>query len=161
MVIRPEPLTHEAFQPFGEVIELDGRESEPINQGRTEKFAGLAKLVTMDSASMVLHRYRSQPAELPVTIETMERHPLGCQAFIPLHGRPFPVVVAPAGPAPETRDIRLFLSDGRQGVNLAPGTWHHYQLSLDEVSEYLVIERGGTDPNCDQFRLAEPLLVRL
>lgn len=161
MVVRPEPLTRAAFQAFGEVIELEGRAAETINEGRTDKFARLARLETADGAPMALHLYRSRPAEAPLRIRVMERHPLGCQSFIPLHDRPFPVVVAPAGPAPEPRDIRVFLTDGKQGVNLAAGTWHHYQLSLDEVSEYLVIEREGEGSNCEEFLLSEPVLVQI
>ena len=45
MVIRPEPLTQQAFRPFGDVIELEGRHAELINDGNTEKFADLTKLV--------------------------------------------------------------------------------------------------------------------
>lgn len=34
--IRVEPLTREAFAPFGDVIDTAGAESFPINQGRTQ-----------------------------------------------------------------------------------------------------------------------------
>ncbi len=160
MVIRPEPLTRVAFRPFGEVIELEGVEQQAINEGHTAKFAGLAALVATDGAPLALHLYRSQPVGPLVEVRTLERHPLGSQAFIPLHARPFPVVVAPAGSPPHARDVRAFLTNGRQGVNLAPGTWHHYQLSLGQESDYLVIERDGAGPNCDEHRLPETLAIR-
>ena len=147
MVIRPEPLTGEAFRPFGEVIDLEGRHAELINGGNTEKFAELASLAAADGGRLALHLYRSRPLNPPISIQLMERHPLGCQVFIPLHNRPFPVVVAAAGPAPGARDIRVFLSNGMQGVNLAAGTWHHYQLSLGQSSDYLVIDRADDGAN--------------
>ena len=91
----------------------------------------------------------------------MERHPLGSQAFIPLHNRPFPVVVAVAGPQPGIRDIRAFLSNGRQGINLRAGSWHHYQLSLEQSSDYLVIDRAGEDVNFEEINLEEPLTLQI
>ncbi|WP_416380069.1 ureidoglycolate lyase, partial [Escherichia coli] len=36
----------------------------------------------------------AQPANLPLTIHELERHPLGTQAFIPMKGEVFVVVVA-------------------------------------------------------------------
>ena len=91
----------------------------------------------------------------------MECHPLASQAFIPLHPRPFPVVVAVPGAPPGATGIRLFLTNGKQGVNLFPGTWHHYQLSLDEVSEYVVIDRKENGGNLETCTLPEPVLLHV
>lgn len=38
-----EPLTRAAFEPFGDVIELDGAQHFPINGGTTERFHDLAR----------------------------------------------------------------------------------------------------------------------
>ncbi len=161
MVIRPEPLTRRAFQPYGEVIELEGQHAELINDGNTEKFADLAKLVVADGGRIALHVFRSQALEPPIAIKSMERHPLGSQAFIPLHNRPFPIVVAAPGPVPGVQDIRAFLSNGRQGINLRAGCWHHYQLSLGQSSDYLVFDRAGDGANFEEIELAEPLTVQI
>ena len=56
---------------------------------------------------------------------------------------------------PGVDDIRVFLTNGRQGVNLHPGVWHHYQLSLELESEYIVIDRAGPGKNCDEQQLGE------
>ena len=161
MVIRPEPLTQQAFLPFGDVIELQGRHAELINGGNTEKFADLTSLVALDGGHIAMHLFRSRAAELPIAIKTMECHPLGCQAFIPLHNRPFPIIVAAAGPEPGVRDIRAFLSNGRQGINLRAGSWHHYQLSLEKSSDYLVIDRAGDGINFKETNLADPLILQI
>lgn len=39
-----EPLTREAFAPFGDVIELEGAKQFPINQGTTIRFHDLANV---------------------------------------------------------------------------------------------------------------------
>jgi len=156
VVLRPEPLTSLAFAPYGDVIEAGEQASTSINEGHTEKFADLAK-IEMEGGRPTVHIFRAEPASLPVLVRSLERHRLGSQAFVPLHGRPFPVVVA-AERSP--RAVRVFLSNGHQGVNLKPGTWHHYLLALGEVSEFLVIDRGSDEPDCEEWVLDEPLSIQ-
>jgi len=142
------PLTDEAFAPFGSVIQRQGHFPEEINYGTTRKYARLAEIDAGDPGGPVLvHIYRSRPVSLPFRIEIMENHPLGSQAFIPLHKRPFPIVVAPPAEQLDIESIRGFLSNGEQGVNLRKGVWHHYQLSLDETSDYIVIDHRGVENN--------------
>lgn len=157
MIIRPVPLTKEAFSPFGDVLETDGVDPRLINFGNTQKFGGLSHITHDDDGFAQISIYRSRAIELPFRIQLLERHPLGSQAFYPLHQRPFPVVVAPAGEKPKETDICVFLSNGRQGVNLHAGVWHHYQLTLDEDSDYLVIDRGGERDNYQEHHLQEEL----
>jgi len=135
MIIRPEPLTREAFKPFGDVLETAGIKPELINQTRTQKFADLANITLANEGRAQISIYRSKAIELPFHILMMERHPFGSQAFFPLHDRPFPVVVVSPDSIPGPDTIRVFLSNGRQGVNIHPGVWHHYQLTLDKTSD--------------------------
>jgi ureidoglycolate lyase len=157
-----EPLTAEAFEPFGDVIQRRDAAAGLINQGRTRKYADLARIETSDGGGKTgVHLYRSAAISLPFTVERMERHLLGSQAFIPLHGRPFPVIVAPPGSGPSAGDVRGFISNGKQGVNLRKGVWHHYQISLGEEADYLVIDRIGPGEDCEEWALDPPLQIRL
>jgi ureidoglycolate lyase len=160
LTLIPQPLTAEAFRPFGEVISPSGHTEELINAGHTQKFTDLAKINTdAGDGRTAVHIYRSQPLSLPLKIEVMERHPLGSQAFMPLNGHPFLVIVAPAGDTLERTAVRAYLSDGRQGINLRPGVWHHYQVSLMQVSDYLVIDRIGPGANFEERPLVPPLRI--
>ena len=159
--IKPEPLTAAAFAPFGEVIETGDRRPEPINQGATGKYADLARLEAGTDGRLGVHIYRSVPRTGPILIRELERHVLGSQAFIPLHDRPFPLVVAAPGTEPASGDVRVFLSNGRQGINLKPGTWHHPLLGLEEAADYLVIERIAAEPDCQTRALSEPFVIAL
>ena len=155
-----QPLTAEAFAPFGEVIQRQGVTPESINYGQTQKYADLAWIDTTErDGETTVHLYRSQAVMLPFLVERMERHPLGSQAFIPLHHRPFPVVVAPASDRLDPGSIRCFITDGTQGVQLNKGVWHHHQLSLGETSDYVVIERDGPGENTIEQALAQPLII--
>lgn len=151
-----EPLTREAFAPFGDVISLDGARHFPINGGTTERFHDLAKIDLGEADGRTLvNVFRGQPRALPFEVSMMERHPHGSQAFIPLSEGRYLVVVAPAGPFDEQR-MRAFAVHGRIGVNYARGVWHHPLIALDAVADFLVIDRGGNLPNCDEIELAEP-----
>jgi ureidoglycolate lyase len=161
MIIRAQALTREVFLPFGDVLEARGEDSQLINFGNTQKFAELAKITIKDRGFAQLGIYRSKAIELPFRIRLLECHPLGSQAFYPLHQRPFPVVVARAGEVPGPADIRVFITNGQQGVNLHAGVWHHYQLTLVQDSDYLVADRGGEGDNYREHHLSEEVWMDL
>lgn len=155
-----EPLERERFAPFGQVIEAsDVARHFTINAGNTERYHDLADIDPGPDGRVIVSIFRGQPRKLPFTVEMLERHPRGSQAFIPTSGRPYLVVVAPAGETPKTGDIRVFLARGDQGVNYAPGVWHHPLLALGDVSDYLVVDRSGPGGNCDEIELDDPLEI--
>ena len=157
----PEPLTAAAFAPFGDVIEAsDAVRHFTINGGNTERYHDLARLEPGPAGRIILSIFRGQPRTLPFRVEMMERHPLGSQAFIPMSGLPYLVVVAPAGAPPTAEQLRVFLARGDQGVNYHPGVWHHPLLALERVSDFLVVDRAGDAPNCDEVTLAAAALIR-
>jgi ureidoglycolate lyase len=158
--LRPEPLTREAFAPFGDVIEAsEAARHFTINAGNTERYHDLAKIDAGPDGKVIVSIFRGQPRQLPFQVEMMERHPLASQAFIPMSGRPYLVVVAPPGVPPTARDLRVFLARGDQGVNYAAGVWHHPLLALDAVCDFLVVDRSGSRPNCDEIQLEGPGLI--
>ena len=155
-----EPLTAEAFAPFGQVIEMAGANHYPINGGMTERYHDLAKVELAGvHARPLISIFRGQPYELPLTLKLVERHPLGSQAFYPLSDRPFLVVVAedlsgvPATP-------RAFLTAPGQGVNIAMNTWHGVLTPLEAASDFLVVDRGGDGNNLEEHSFITPYLVQ-
>jgi ureidoglycolate lyase len=160
LTLVPEPLTHAAFAPFGDVIAADAAARHfTINAGNTVRYHDLARIEPGTNGRVIVSIFRGQPRQLPFTVAMMERHPLASQAFVPLSARPYLVVVAPAGAAPRAQDLRLFVARADQGVNYAPGVWHHPLLALEAVSDFLVIDRAGDGHNCDEVVLAQPALI--
>ena len=85
-----EPLTKEAFAPFGDVIETDGSDHFMINNGSTMRFHKLATVETAEPEDKaIISIFRADALDMPLTVRMLERHPLGSQAFIPLLGNPF------------------------------------------------------------------------
>ncbi|MFL5296676.1 MAG: ureidoglycolate lyase [Phenylobacterium sp.] len=159
--LAPEPLTADAFSPFGDVIEASDRaERIVINYGQTVRFDDLAHIDVADGGGhAVVSIFRGRPLEPPI-LKVFERHPLGSQSFTPLSGRPFLVVVAPPGDFDPVA-IRVFRAAAHQGVNYAKGTWHHFLLPLAAESDFLVIDRAGADENLDEVELAPADQIRV
>lgn len=158
--LTPQPLTREAFAPFGDVIEAsDAVRHFTINAGNTERYHDLAQIEAGPDGKVIVSIFRGQPRTLPFSVEMMERHPLASQAFIPMSGKPYLIVVAPAGAAPKAEDLRVFLARGDQGVNYATGVWHHPLLALETVCDFLVVDRSGNTPNCDEVSLAPGAVI--
>jgi ureidoglycolate lyase len=158
--LAPEPLTAEAFAPFGNVIEAsDEAVKIDINLGHAVRYDRLAEIDVADEGGVgAISLFRARPlAEL--VLRTFERHPLGSQTFMPLSGRPYLVAVAPAGPF-DPAEIRLFRAGPHQGVHYRKGVWHHFLLVL-EISDYLVVDRRGPGENCDQAELAPDDEIRV
>ncbi|WP_153130739.1 ureidoglycolate lyase [Dechloromonas hortensis] len=145
------PLSAEAFAPFGQVIECAGHAGYAINEGSSQRFTDLAQLEADAEGRLALSIFRAEARQAPFALSCLERHPLGSQAFMPLHGQAFLVVVAerrplPAQAAPES--LRVFVSNGRQGINFRRGVWHHPLLALS-TGDFLVADRLGPGDNCE------------
>ena len=155
--LRVQPLTRVSFAPYGDLIVTEGAEHWPINDGTCERFHDLASVEVGAHGRALINVFRALPVALPVRIEALERHPLGSQAFVPLNGARYLVVVA----APDAPDeVVAFLAAGGEGVNYAPGVWHHPLLALDRTSDFLVVDRGGPGDNCDVRTLPTPRVIR-
>jgi ureidoglycolate lyase len=146
------PLTRDGFKPFGDVIQPAEAAHRTINQGWAERYLDLARLdLLQEGGTPSLGIVRAEPRPMPLAVKIMERHPLASQAFIPLTPRPFLVIVAPPGDPPGADKLFAFRTVAGQGINYARGVWHHPLIALDQVTDFLVIDRAGEGQNCDEF----------
>jgi len=157
-ILKLERLDKDAFAPFGDVIEMGERPWFPINGGTTRRYHDLARIqVEGEDGHAGVSMARGDAFHFPLRIAMLERHTLGSQAWIPFNGTPFIAVVAPdgAGDRPDEAAIRAFYVAPEQGVNYRQGTWHHPLMSLGRQGDFIVIDRIGTAPNCDEYVLHE------
>jgi ureidoglycolate lyase len=156
----PQPLTPKAFAPYGTVLAAPDGAGRPINGGNAERFDLVDDLrLGAQAGRPMLALFRAQARRFPHEVTEMERHALGSQTFVPLGERRFVIVVAPAGEAPTTAGVlEAFITDGHQGVVLAPGTWHHALLAVD-AGDFVVIERAAAAVDCDVCWLQEPARI--
>jgi ureidoglycolate lyase len=154
-----EPLSREAFAPFGQVIEAEGAQHYPINSGNCERYHDLARVELGGvHARPLISLLHSRGFSLPLEVKMVERHPLGSQAFYPLSQGRFLVVVAPdegGTPGP----LRAFLTSPGQGVNIAINTWHGVLTPIGPEADFLCVDRGGDGNNLEEYFFTQPWLV--
>jgi ureidoglycolate lyase len=155
MILEPRPLTRADFAPFGDVIEAEGRDPEDMNHGMAERWPRLACIDAGTGGQACIGLVHARRYSLPHRLEIVERHPLGSQAFFPLHDRPFLVVVARAGEPPTAADLNCFITNGSQGVHYHTGVWHGLLLTALAEMDFLVVDRAGPGENCEEHRFAE------
>lgn len=149
-------LTAEAFAPFGQVIECAGHAGYAINEGSSQRFSDLAQLEADAEGRLALSIFRTKAQSVPLMLNCLERHPRGSQAFIPLNGQVFVVVVATKRPElalPACANLQVFISNGYQGINFKSGVWHHPLLALD-AGDFLVADRLGPGDNCEEIDIS-------
>jgi ureidoglycolate lyase len=113
--IKAEPLTSEAFRPFGQVV---GKDEVNLALRNDEQFR------------MSIIHMRNQGYQ----ISRLNYHQNSTQALIPLEGKACLVVVAPPGmtfrEASDLKQIKAFLCDGSVGINIGLCTWHQALLPI-------------------------------
>lgn len=145
-----EPLTKEAFSAYGDVIQTNGAENFQINESTTTRFHRLATPEVGPDGRAIISIFRGTRKPAPITIHMLERHPLGSQAFIPLSGDDWLIVVAER---PGADALRCFRASGKQGVQYATGTWHHPLLVLAPEQDFLIVDRDGPGNNLEEVML--------
>ena len=155
-VLRSEPLTPDAFAPFGQVIETAGAQHYPINSGMTERYHDLARVELGGvHPRPLISIFRGQPYAMPLDLRLVERHPLGSQAFYPLSTNPWLVIVAEDASGIPT-NLRVFRPEPGQGINIAMNTWHGVLTPLERESDFLVVDRGGDGNNLEEHHFELP-----
>lgn len=156
MLLKIEPLTKDAFRPFGDVIEMAGAEVRTINKGFARRFHDLARIdVLGGGGGPILSMFRATERARPILIDMLERHPLGSQAFFPLSPHPWLIVTAQGRDRPDLSTLRCFRAGGDQGVNYAPSAWHFPVLVLVPEQDFLVVDRGGPGENLEEHYFAQ------
>lgn len=154
-----EPLTREAFAPYGDVIEVSGEPDKLINQGMCGRFHDLAKL-DFGSGRAGISLFDAQARHFPYSLDMMERHPEGSQAFIPLSGVPMIISVAKDNSG-KPGQPRAFLSEPHQSINIHRNTWHGVLAPVEREGQYIVIDRIGDTPNLEEYYFQDSYIVNV
>jgi ureidoglycolate lyase len=155
-IIFVEPLTREAFAPYGDVIEVAGNSCFSINAGRADRYDALCSVDCEGSEKgAVISLVKARRYDFPKTVTFLERHPFGSQAFIPTGDTPFLVVVAVPGKTVDESTLKAFLTNGKQGINYRRNTWHHVMLTPFEDVTFIVVDRSDPESNCEEHWYAE------
>jgi len=156
-----QPLTADAFLPFGEVIELPTQSGLRVNQGRALRFDPALDLRGIDGiGKLAVALYLVDPSTIPIEINLFERHPGSAQFFLPMICENYLIVVAPAEAAnrPATQQARAFIAGCGQGILYRQNVWHHPIVAIGGVAQFAMLMRETGNPaDCIEHRLSHPL----
>lgn len=156
MQIVAEPLTQDAFKPFGDVIAV------PVEPGRTYYEDALGNLRAGAHPSLSVSQREPSP-ERPFKAELLERHEFSSQTFMPLDVGRWLIVVAPhaASGGPDVSKVRAFVATGQQGVTYRPNTWHHGLTVLDRPSKFAVFMFRDGGKSDEEFVPVAPFTISI
>ena len=146
--IKAQPLTSEAFAPFGDVLDASGLPDKLINQDKCGRYHDKAHLDFSDGRAGI-SIFKGEMETLPLTLQMVERHPDGSQAFVPMSADPFLIVVASDNDG-VPQDLKAFLTAPGQAVNFHRGTWHGVLTPLSKPGLFAVIDRIGDGTNLEE-----------
>lgn len=155
--IKAQPLSANAFAPFGDVLDCSGDPDKLINAGMCGRYHDRAAL-EFEGGRAGVSLFRATPRELPYALDLMERHPQGSQCFVPMSMHGFLVCVADdVGGKPGLP--RAFLTAPGQAVNFHKGVWHGVLTPLHAPGRFAVIDRIGDGANLEEFAFETPYIV--
>ena len=152
-----QSITAAAFAPYGDLIDCTGAPDAIINQGLCGRYHDRAQL-DMTGGKAGLSLFRAEPRSLPLALEMMERHPLGSQAFVPMHHVPFLVIVAPDAGGRPGEPIAFETSAG-QAINFYRDVWHGVLTPLHDPGLFAVIDRIGAGDNLQEYWFEAPYRI--
>ena len=157
MKIIIEPMTADAFAPFGDLLEAKGTPDKIINQGLCGRFHDRARMDFSDGRAGI-SIFHAEKRDLPLKLDLVERHPDGSQAFVPMSHQPFLVVVAEDQKG-TPQNIRAFLTEAGQAINIHRGVWHGVLTPLYDPGLFAVIDRIGEGPNLEEYWLPDEVII--
>lgn len=165
-VLTIEPLTEEAYAPFGQVIEFDINENDDFqmkNDGSAKRYRCFTQSGYPVDDATDIGIFKLMPLHASNKVPMLERHPLGKQSMIPLNRQQLIIVVAPPSEKPQIENMKAFISNGKQGITYNTGVWHCPLRTLTKTDDdyILVVDHKGGKDNCDMVYLDEQDNVEL
>ena len=159
ITVTPKKITKENFSKFGDLITTDNIKPTSINNGYAKRFDGIANLDTSkENGETTLSIFSAIKRTFPMSIDMMEQHPLGSQAFIPMKETTFLSFVAPNADKPDLDKVEAFIIPPGLGINYKSGTWHFPLISTEDMN-FLVVDRKGSGDNLRIQKLEENQIV--
>ncbi len=156
--IQAVSLTRDAFAPFGDILDASGSPDKMINAGLCGRYHDLASLDFGPQGRAGISIFDAQARSLPYSLTLLERHPEGSQAFIPMTGAPFLVIVA-ADEDGTPGMPHAFVTAPHQGINFHCGTWHGVLTPLAVPGLFAVVDRIGPTANLDEYSIDPPYII--
>lgn len=159
ITISVKKLNSISFNPYGTVIQSDGDFIE-LNNGMSKKWNELIDPFSFSDSKegINLGVLKSKPSKL--ILSQMERHFFTSQAFIPLEGKQYLIIVSPPTEvSPMIEQVEAFIAEGNQGINFHPKTWHCPLIPLEGEMEFVSIMKKSEVPDVEVITLENDIQI--
>ena len=150
-----EDATPDNVAPFGALIGTDcgGGRQQTAFYGDAVDLVETPRFVSDADTTLAVARIRPRPN----SVRWMERHFKHSQAFLPLNGQPYAVVLAPPNDRslPDLDRVRALRFPGHCGLLMHVGTWHEFPFSLGSPVDMVVVLRNETNRNLEAIENGE------
>ncbi|MBN9063789.1 MAG: ureidoglycolate lyase [Rhizobiales bacterium] len=156
VTIKPEPLTGDAFAPFGAAFDppaLTQRVS--LDNSLVNLRPGVAR------ASYSVTQAAPQLAR-PAPVSIVERHAFSSQSFTPLDPGRYLVIAGPknAEGGADLATMRVFIGSGFQSFTYNADVWHGPITPLDSPMRFAIMMfNDGTSGDVELIRFPDPYLL--
>lgn len=162
-----EPISREAYSPYGSLIAAD--ESVPfrlVNMATAKRFNHLAEVANLraDSAKLNLCVFRCSPlTEQELEIKLLEKHQFSTQVFLPMSSdAKFLVIVCLGKDKPDLSTLKAFEASNSQGISYYPGVWHYPITAVGRQVDFAcLVHEDDTANDCEIFNLDPPIEIVL
>lgn len=157
-----QPLDSQAFAPFGQVVQV-GSHPKPANGGTARRHdIGDVLGNRRPQAKLLLSVFDCEPCRLPLRIGVLERHCYSAQTIIPMQADPYAVIVCldDGDGRPNLATLRAFSAQAGQGINYAPGIWHHGIIALGRQGLFFLQSwQDDTAADCEEAVIPDIVLA--
>ncbi len=135
--VHPEPLTFEAFAPFGTYSSLTNPSGARIGAPPIEFYRDAGQLELM-GRNPSFSSCRVERRDF--IIDVLEYHSQTGEGILPLDVDVLlQVIPASAGDAPDLEQLRVFRVPRGTFVAIRPGIWHHGPFAFEGVAHVLIV----------------------
>jgi ureidoglycolate lyase len=139
--VKVEPLTPEAFEPFGEVIKSFDAARPEVRTGGLRENAYTVSAALSDAPSEA--GSKRVPLSAGIQRAHFAYHTDAGQAFYPTRHCPTVYFVAPAKECLAPEDVRAFYSDGSLGICMRLRIWHTMPICVEGTEVYKTVRGDG------------------
>jgi ureidoglycolate hydrolase len=144
-VLKAQPLTDEAFAPFGKVI----HDINPPNTYEDANCKWEADLDTFkDYSSLSVNFFKGKVR--PMVITNLEYHNNTQEFLAPMNGAPAILVVAPGGDVDFNKEAKAFYLTGNEGVMMNKGVRHMcpFPTTDKDIDMYIIFKTNTAAEDC-------------
>jgi len=155
MNLQIKKITKDNFSLYGDLISIQDKDSEDINNSTTQSFFDLTNIEILGvNLKARLNIFKAKRRIFPLNIDMLEMHPFSSQVFLPITKTNFLVLVSPIADKPDLQKLECFIVSNEDGINFKPKVWHFPLISIEDA-KFITIDKKDAGKNLEIYKFTE------